>query len=717
MLQIYIFNVQPLLIDDEVMWDIFYLKSTSTKINCIRVFDIELSFLIARLPGLTEEQFKEYLALKLRGAKIEYRKDLRESEFFDFEKHRLYAEVFSKNPVQLKSYVNTLHSELKYYYKRLDVGNLPPEDYIFYKNSETPLRFTSTTTDLKSTIYNLSCKYNIPLIGGATLDETKLESPISDAYLPNINGKFSGLNFKNISALKRDDNINFQHNMRLLAYDIETYTPDGPKCDPMVIRYEIFCIGIGIFALGKEDPIENICLISKDFDKLPEEFVKNVIESDDDKAVGKTGDKESDTKTDIKTDIKTSIETKDKESDTKTDTSTDVSTNASTDTSTTNSKTQSSHAHDKTIVTWEETKLLSRKAYLIKNEYKSGKTNDSAYYIICKNERDLLECYCEVLETYRPQIITGFNTYGFDDKFVYKRCELYNMEQEYLQCFNYYHINELDGVSWYKSFMPSFKDGVILKIDGRLRKDNATVFSWNVLATDVYKIMLKEDAKRFTQQGYGNLNTMLNVYKVHNPYNGEQLSKTDMSIEEMFDNWKKGINIYEIALYCRQDAWITGTLIIKRAKFGDMIELANVSFTSLRDSIFKADGMRVNNSIIAEAYSQGFAYKDEKSNERLDIIEGKENIVELGGKQFDTRTIVGGAVKNLHPGINKFVVALDFSSMYPSQKEANMADSSSRVDDDIINDPEKYGLKIVKSLQINDMYGDREIKYIKVMTQ
>ena len=714
MLQIYIFNVQPLLIDNEVMWDLFYLQSNSTKINCIRIFDIELSFLIARLPGLNETQFKEYLALKLKGAKIEYRNDLRESEFFDFERHRLYAEVFSKDPNQLKSYVNVLYNELKYYYKRLNIEKLPPEDYIFYKNSETPLRFTSTTTDLKSTVYNLSCKYNIPLIGGATLDETKLESPISDQYAPNVNGKFNGLNFKNISALTRNDDINFQNNMRLLAYDIETYTPDGPKCDPKVRKYEIFCIGIGIFELGREDPIENICLISKDFDKLPEKFVKNDIvkniddskdESDDDEKQSEKPSEKQCTKDndDEKQSEKPSEQLSTKDNIKTTDEKQQLTT--------------LSHAYDKNTITWGETNFLSRKAYLIRNEYQSGKPNDSAYYIICKNERDLLECYCEVLQHYSPQIITGFNTYGFDDKFVYKRCELYNMEQEYLQCFNYYSMNELDGVSWYKPFMPTFKEGVILKIDGKLRKDNATVFSWNVLATDVYKIMLKEDSKRFTQQGYGNLNTMLNVYKVHNPYNGEQLSKTDMSIEQMFDNWKKGMNIYEIALYCRQDAWITGTLIIKRAKFGDMIELANVSFTSLRDSIFKADGMRVNNSIIAEAYSQGFAYKDEKSNERLDIIEGKENIVELGGKQFDTRTIVGGAVKNLHPGINKFVVALDFSSMYPSQKEANMADSSSRVDDAIINDPEKYGLKIVKSLQINDMYGDREIKYIKVMTQ
>ena len=134
----------------------------------------------------------------------------------------------------------------------------------------------------------------------------------------------------------------------------------------------------------------------------------------------------------------------------------------------------------------------------------------------------------------------------------------------------------------------------------------------------------------------------------------------------------------------------------------------------LRDSIFKADGIRVNNAIIAEAYSQGFAFKDEPSDERGDIIKGEKDVVELGGKTFDSRTIVGGAVQNYHPGLHKYIVALDFSSMYPSQKEANMCDSSSRVDEDIILHPEKYGLKIKEWKKIEDMYETRDVVYIEV---
>ena len=635
---IYIFNVQPMLIDNKTVWDIFYVNEDSITINCIRIYNVELSLLLARLPGLHNWQFAQYIKLKLPDAKIKYRNDLKESEFFYFERNRLYAEVFNNNPKALMLYKKVLHDELKSYYKRIDTNRLNPKDRIFYDNSETPFRFTMTTTSLSNTVYNLSTKYNIPLIGGAQVDTKILTKSYPREYTPIINGTIRGLDFReliNNKSFIRNNEINFQKNMRLLAYDIETYTPDGPRSDPSKKEHEIFCIGIGIFALDTQAPIESICIISKDFDKLPDNYK------------------------------------------------------------------------------CEKTIFLDRKTIVIYNEYDSGLENDVAKYVICKNEKDLLECYCDVLDHYNPQIITGFNTYGFDDRFMYKRYEVYNMTDRYLQCFSYYDLDELSDVQWYKQFAPAYKEGIVLKIDGKMRRDNATVQSWNVMNTDVYKIMLKEDAKRFTQQGYGNLNTMLNVYKVVNPFNNEPLSKTDMSINDMFRNWKAGTNIYEIALYCRQDAWISGTLIIKRSKFGDMIELANMSYTSLRDALFKADGMRVNMRIIAEAYSQGYALKDEKSDERMDMMEGKEGIIELGGKHFDPRTIVGGAVRNLHPGLNKFVTALDFSSMYPSQKESNMADSSSRVSQDIINNPEKYGLKIVKDLVIEDMYGKRRIIYFK----
>ena len=80
---------------------------------------------------------------------------------------------------------------------------------------------------------------------------------------------------------------------------------------------------------------------------------------------------------------------------------------------------------------------------------------------------------------------------------------------------------------------------------------------------------------------------------------------------------------------------------------------------------------------------------------------------------FDERTFVGGAVRNYAPGKQYFIVAIDYSSMYPTNKTANNIDTSSRVDDYVIEHPDEFGLKIVKRMDIDDMFGKREIIYVK----
>lgn len=695
---IYIFNVQPLLIDDRLVWDVFYLVKDSTTIHCIRIFNIELSFIVERLPGLTGRQFQIYMKSKLPNAKrIEFKKDLRECEYFYFERHRLYAEVFANSPVDLAVMLKTIKAELVYYYTRIDdefIKRMANCDKAFYECTETPVRESATTTSLTNSVYNLSTKYNIPLVGGCEVNTGYLTEEFPNECLPIMScDRFNihGLDFKYLTqCLKRNDKIDFKRNLRLLAYDIETYTREN--LNPMVRANEIFCIGTGIFDITSETPLESYCFISKDFNDIT---IDEPDESGPTKSVSKVYRIQDEFKK-----LKSS--------------------SSSAPTIYIGNKEYASqhNATNPNALYLEISRITAfgRRAYSIKNEYSSYKppsqTSDTAIYVICRNEHDLLDAYIACLKKHKPQVTTGFNTYGFDDEFVYKRCLINNLEDNYLQCFSFYNLEEMKDCRWYKPFAPTYRDNVRLKIDSNFYT-NKTVSAWNVLQTDIYKMILKDDAKRFTQQGFGNLNTMLRVYEVKNPFNKQALSKTDMGIQEMFDDWDKSHDIYRIALYCRQDAWITGTLMIHRAKLSDLMEIANTSFVSLRDAIFKADGHKVNMAIIAEAYSQGFANKDEPSDQRGDLVSGK-SVVKLGGKHFDTRTIVGGCVRNLKPGLNFLVTAGDFSSMYPSQKEANMCDSSSRIPDIILQHPEWFNITVIDNKQITDMYGDREIRYLEV---
>lgn len=683
-------------------WDVFYLKNDSTEQYCVRVFNVEVSFMLARIPGFADDFFRNWVQkyiqdfikqnkLPVEYLRVEFRNDLVDASYFSPFPNRTYAEFISYSPEVLNKLYKDLYKTCEMMYQRAEtlriIKKLSKEDELFYNNTETPFRYTSSTLSIKNTVYNLSCKHNIPLIGGVRLNESFLKSTFPDTRLPinvsadNIRG-VSYNDFKNNSVIVKDESIGLTQNMTLLAYDIETYNPTG-DLDPCKPEHPIICIGMGLFNLTSQTPRERYCIIWKDIcsdstskDLLLERVVhkcmwKNRVCY---KVFGEYTTEEVNSLNSMLKPINANMD-------------------------------------------------VSVQQELCKNL--PNHTN----YIICKSEKDLLNCYIEIIRLHNPQIITGFNTFGFDDGYVYERMNVHELTEKYLEAFSVYdssEISENDRIPmWYKQFIPVYKQ-FDLKIDGEARHDNKTVRATSIQNVDVYKLMLKEDPKRFTQYGRGNLDTMLEVYRVLNPFNMSQLKKTGMKINDMFRYWETGDNIYSIALYCAQDAWITGTLLIKRNKLTDLIEMAGISNTSFSDSLYRADGIRVANAILGYAYNEGFALMDTafehrvRSTKAADKKSGdsvlrkdEEKHTAFGRKTYDTRTIVGGAVKNIHAGRQKMICALDYSAMYPSGKEGSNIDSASKIDEDIIRNPEEYGLKIVKKLDVNDIYGNREIYYVK----
>lgn len=702
---IYILNVHPILVNDSIIWDIFYLTEHSTDLHCLRVFNIELSFMVARLPGLRLDQFKRFMTDYTEDLHTEIRNDLADASFYSFGKYHEYIEIFSQSPFILSKVYKRLFKDFEFVYGKINPDALPPYDALFYRNTETPFRYTSTTLSFPNSIYNLSTKYNIPLVGGATLDLSRTTTEFPFQFLPEdlkqdnilgLNAQLSPDELKrlnqqitteyetfianadnehlsriinakppappnvsynsgiktswnyhtvngNITAtLKRSDRVDFKSNMTMLSYDIETYNNHCDDIDPSDPKQYIFCIGIGFFNLTDIKPYKRLCIISKPFD---------------------------------------------------------TTTPRALDGKRTLSVIRGSRYGYTTLT--------------VKYEYNPADQSDATEYIITRDEKELLEAFISVINDFKPQIINGFNSFAFDDNYVWKRMNRYGLTQQYLRCFTYYDIDELKNESWFKSFMPAFKQ-FELKIDGEQRQDNQSIRSPLVLTVDVRKLMLKEDPKRFTAYGRGNLDTMLEVYKVINPFTQQPLSKTGLKYQEMFDKWDANEDIYSIGIYCCQDAWICGCLLVKRSKIADLIELAGVSNTTFSDSIYRADGNRVANAILGYAYNEHFAIMDTPFEKRKDI-KHDPSIIQYGGKQFDHRTVMGGAVRCVHANRHFFIIALDYSAAYPANKEGNNVDSSSRVDADIIANPSKYGLSIVSHKVVNEPTDEKDIYFMKIV--
>lgn len=706
----YIVNVHPMLIDDSLVWDIYYLRDNSRDVYCLRIFNIQLSFLVARLPNLTLSQFQKYIATFVpKHYRTFIRTDLADSSYFNFGRNREYIEIFASAPKELADIQKKMEEAFKVFYSRIRENELTADDALFYRNTETPFRYTSSTLSLANTVYHLSTKYNIPLVGGITINPARFTKVFPQDYLPDFpQQRIHGLNAQTtqkwdpftvnaniLECIKRDESVDLKHNMTMFAYDIETYNPDAdlnPETTPET--HYIFCIGIGVFDLNSTTPRERYCLITKDFADTvnnPDTNVELTMENiGPTKAFGRKGRM-------VYNEYQHYVDP-----------------NEAIDTQSSDAGCDEDDEGDDALA------LRGGKVLTTKHTVHSIPTSeykpdfpDQTLYIICKNELDLLQCFNQITQAFKPQIICGFNSFGFDDNYMYQRMKIYGIEQEYIQCFTYYDILDSSLLKqwWFKPFTPEWRE-FELKIDNEQRKDNKSVRAWSILNVDVYKMMLKEDPKRFTQYGRGNLDTMLEAYDIHNPYNKQPLSKTGLKIHEMYRRWDANENIYSIALYCCQDSWICGTLLIERAKLSDLIEMAGISCTMFSDSIYRADGVRVANSILSYAYDEKFALMDTAYKLRSEVHK-EPSTPRLGGKTYDHRTIVGGQVRNIHAGRQWCVVALDFSAMYPSQKEASNIDSSSRIDDDVIKHPERYGINIVRKLPINDMYGQREVFYVK----
>lgn len=634
--------------------DKFNDTDVQNKYHYLRIQNIEIEFLLAKLPYMSENDFKnktKFICQK-NYCDVSYVK-MMDCCLFSFDHMYMYAKVLSTNIWNLKKCYDELNTFIIKYYSKIQDYKPNTEnnsddyyDYIFFKNTESPFRFTQNVLNINNIPYYLSVKYDIPCIGAIAFDTKYFtdynindkfsDDDISDLQIndlenildkSDISPRFNNFITKNIAEFKDIKNFvkdfsitginenNLLSNIRVMSYDIETYNP-VVKLDPTDKLQPIIAIGFGVFKINDGKPIRRFCITSKDLNDIP-------------------------------SDLKFSV------------------------------------------------KNLNKNIKL----YKIQDTgDDETYYIVVNNEKEILNYFIKYIQLIRPYIITGFNNWSFDDKWIQKKCEMYKLDRKFIKSLNYY----VEPIGKFVQVNPKLDNEKMKKTDYYTWRQNFTTFHDCMIAAK------KEDPKRFSERSRSNLDTMLATYKIKSPYGEDiekdgHISKTGLKIHVMFDYWKTNQHIYDIVKYCCQDAWITGTFAIKRNMLGDLIEMSSITYTNFDDSLHKAVGIRVSNTISWYAYHENFALFD-TPNQESRTYQLKSP---TGNKFYDRRTLIGGAVKNKRNGREFFIQALDFSSMYPSQKEGSNVDTSSRVDSEIILNYEKFGLTLKNKYFLEDMYCDR----------
>lgn len=245
------------------------------------------------------------------------------------------------------------------------------------------------------------------------------------------------------------------------------------------------------------------------------------------------------------------------------------------------------------------------------------------------NEEALLLGWRDLVVKVNPDIITGYNTLSFDDKYMKKRSERYpKITSKFLQ------MGRIIGTpatfeerKWSSSAYGDQKFEY-LNIPGRLHIDMFPVISKDYTTLMAYT--LDYVAEYF-----------LGDHKI------------DLPAKEMMQKWYAGgsDNVRDIVTYCNKDTMLPLRLMKKMNSWLGLTEMSNVVMVQIFDLITRGQQIRVYSQVYVLAYELGVVCTEKWADYKPTEEE----------KEF-----VGATVQNPQCGYHELVGTFDFKSLYPT---------------------------------------------------
>lgn len=242
-------------------------------------------------------------------------------------------------------------------------------------------------------------------------------------------------------------------------------------------------------------------------------------------------------------------------------------------------------------------------------------------------EKDILKKFCNVLNKLDPDIVIGYNMWGFDDKYLYKRLERYDLRE---------YINKLSRLAQVKTELKekelktsAYGDNTFNYIDfyGREMMD--------------ILISIRKEHK-------------LGSYKldsVSEEFLNEK--KHDISPTQIFEYLEQGPEkVAIIAKYCIQDTALPIKLLLHLNLIPNTIEMAKVSKVPNKWLLFRGQQCKVFSLILCYAKKRNILVPVHVTS-TLKNVEGAKVL----------EPMVGGYMEP--------VAGLDFASLYPSIMRAH----------------------------------------------
>lgn len=250
------------------------------------------------------------------------------------------------------------------------------------------------------------------------------------------------------------------------------------------------------------------------------------------------------------------------------------------------------------------------------------------------NEREVIIGWSKFIKRLDPDIITGYNIWGFDEKYLYDRAKngCGGRYGDFSELF-------LRQLSRNRNIIPKYNE------EGH--KLSSSALGDNVLYYYELEGIVQIDLFKVIQKDYN-----LESYKLD--YVSEYFmknNKVDLSPKQLFENYNIGTSdkIKEIAVYCIKDCVLVNDLMNKLNVITNNVGMGNVCIVPLSYLFTRGQGIKIYSLVVKQCREEGFLIK------------------ELTSDDIDKNGYEGAIVFDPVPGIYfEPVAVMDYASLYPS---------------------------------------------------
>ena len=255
--------------------------------------------------------------------------------------------------------------------------------------------------------------------------------------------------------------------------------------------------------------------------------------------------------------------------------------------------------------------------------------------IVCEDEKKLIKAFGKLVYKMKPDLNLGFNDSDYDWPWLIKRAKIYPGTLTFLaECFDatiHWKNYDDDSIMSYnfkkeqvKLEADAYAEGYSLIFPGYINIDVRTIFRQLYPTAEksnlnFYLSLNKLDSKKDMpyQELFRIYREMTEVLTRRNVIQTtlEGLKLSSVSIANIFNYYDGEYNVLkdkmaEIADYCVVDSQRCHELMKIRSVVMDRREVSNLSYTSIFDSFYRANGMKVRNLVIARGQSQGIKFSN-----------------------------------------------------------------------------------------------------------